>query len=218
MADIAGVSFSIAQPILNSGVNQLREPENQESAEALRATSAPQRDQPVNREPTDVPAEQSVESRLNFSVPTAENTTEENTTEINEQVVLAAEQQIQQTSVEANARRSETTDQNNIEATNQQTNDDLAANSNQASPQQNVNVETTAEATNTEETAIDQGVATNAPQNSTPEEAQVGQSTSDTSTENVETGQSQVTTEQLESRNPEAGLGLNSGSIIDVTA
>jgi len=214
MADIAGVSFSIAQPILNSGVNQLREPENQESAEKLRATSAPQRDQPVNSEPADVPAEQSLESRLNFSVPTAENTTEENTTEINEQVVQAAEQQIQQTSVEANARRPEIASQNNIEATSQQTNDDLAANSNQAPPQQNVNVE----ATNTTDTNTDQEPAANSPQNQTTENTQSSQNTGDTTVENVEQEQSQVTIEQLESRNPETGLGLNSGSIIDVTA
>ena len=214
MADIAGVSFSIAQPILNSGVNQLREPENQESAEKLRATSAPQRDQPVNSEPADVPAEQSLESRLNFSVPTAENTTEENTTEINEQVVQAAEQQIQQTSVEANARRPEIASQNNIEATSQQTNDDLAANSNQAPPQQNVNVE----ATNTTDTNTDQKPAANSPQNQTTENTQSSQNTGDTTVENVEQEQSQVTIEQLESRNPETGLGLNSGSIIDVTA
>jgi len=214
MADIAGVSFSIAQPILNSGVNQLREPENQESAEKLRATSAPQRDQPVNSEPADVPAEQSLESRLNFSVPTAENTTEENTTEINEQVVQAAEQQIQQTSVEVNARRPEIASQNNIEATSQQTNDDLAANSNQAPPQQNVNVE----ATNTTDTNTDQKPAANSPQNQTTENTQSSQNTGDTTVENVEQEQSQVTIEQLESRNPETGLGLNSGSIIDVTA
>jgi len=226
MADIAGVAFSIAQPIVNSGVNQLREPENQESAEELRATSAPQRDQPVNSEPTDVPAEQSVSSRLDFSVPTAENTTEENTTEINEQVVLAAEQQIQQTSVEANARRSEAVDQNEIEAATQQTanqatnqtNDDLATNNNPAPPQQSANVETTVEATNTTEASTDQDFAVNAPQNNPPAEAQVSQSTDETTSEDAETGQSQATTEQFESRNPETGLGLNSGSIINVTA
>lgn len=154
MADIAGVSYSIAQPIVNSGVNQRRESENQESAEQLRATSAPQRDQPLNNKPADVPAEQSISARLNVSVPTSENTTEENTTGINEQVVLAAEQQIQQTSIESNAKRSETTDQ----------------------------------------------------------------SASETSVGKTEQEQSQVVTEQLESQNPEAGLGLNSGSIIDVTA
>ena len=105
MADIAGVSFSIAQPIVNSGVNQLREAENKESAEELRATTAPQQGQPANDEPADVPAEQSVSSRLDFSVPTSENTTEENTTVINEQVVAAAGEQIQQASIEASANR-----------------------------------------------------------------------------------------------------------------
>jgi len=191
MADIAGVSFSIAQPIVNSGVNQLREPENKEAAEELRATSAPQRDQPVNDEPADVSAEQSVSSRLDFSVPTAENTTEENTTVINEQVVSAAGQQIQQASIEANANRPAETDQN----------------TNQAS-QQNTNAEETVQTTNP---PLEQEQTTNpAPvdaQTQTPESSQVTQS-----------NQNQATSEQFESGSPEAGLGLDSGSIINVTA
>lgn len=211
MADIAGVSFSIAQPIVNSGVNQLRESENKETAEELRATSAPQRDQAVNSQPSDVPAEQSVSSRLNFSVPTTENTTEENTTATNEQVVVAAEQQIQQANIEANANRPETTDQNNVDAASEQT-----QTVNQAPPQQNTNVEEPVEATNT--AATGQEPATNAPQTQSTESSQGGQNVSEASVEAVAPTQSQVTTEQLESQNPEAGLGLNSGSIIDVTA
>lgn len=211
MADIAGVSFSIAQPIVNSGVNQLRESENKEAAEELRATSAPQRDQAVNSEPSDVPAEQSVSSRLNFTVPNAENTTEENTiaTTTNEQVVVAVEQQIQQANIEANANRSETTDQNSVDAASEQA-------ANQAPPQQNTNVEETVEAINT--AATGQEPATNAPQTQPTESSQGSQNVSEASAETVAPAQSQTTTEQPESQNPEVGLGLNSGSIIDVTA
>ncbi len=174
MADIAGVSFSIAQPIVNSGVNQLREPENKKAAEELRATSAPQRDQPVNDEPSDVSAEQSVSSRLDFSVPSTENTTEENTNVINEQVVSAAGQQIQQASIEASANRPAET----VQATN--------------SP-------------------IEQEQTTNP----TPVETQTQPLESSQVTQS---SQSQATSEQFESGNPEAGLGLDSGSIINVTA
>lgn len=191
MADIAGVSFSIAQPIVNSGVNQLREPENQENAEALRATSAPQRDQPVNDEPSDVPAEQSVSSRLDFSVPTAENTTEENTTVTNEQVVSAAGQQIQQASIEANANRPAETDQNASQAS-----------------QQNTNAQDTVQTANP---PIEQQQTTN-PRSV---EAQTQPLESDQVTQS---SQNQATSEQFESGNPEAGLGLDSGSIINVTA
>lgn len=115
MADIAGVSFPIAQPILNSGVNQLSEPENKDSADALRATTAPQSNQSVNREPSDVPAEQSISSRLDISIKPGENNTQEgdrsqNTVEITagdktatvtrEQVVDAVDRQLQRNAVE----------------------------------------------------------------------------------------------------------------------
>ena len=191
MADIAGVSFSIAQPIVNSGVNQLREPENKEAAEELRATSAPQRNQPVNDEPADVSAEQSVSSRLDFSVPTTENTTEENTTVINEQVVAAAGQQIQQASIEANANRPAETNQSTSQAS-----------------QQNTNAEETVQAANP---PVEQEQTTNP----TPVETQTQPLESSQVTQS---SQSQATSEQFESGNPEAGLGLDSGSIINVTA
>ncbi len=193
MADIAGVSFSIAQPIVNSGVNQLREPENKEAAEELRATSAPQRDQPVNDEPADVSAEQSVSSRLDFSVPTAENTTEENTNVINEQVVSAAGQQIQQASIEANANRPAETDQSTSQAS-----------------QQNTNAEETVQAANP---PIEQEQTTN----TTPAPTQA-QTEPTESSQVTQSSQNQTTTEQFESGSPEAGLGLDSGSIINVTA
>lgn len=115
MADIAGVSFPIAQPILNSGVNQLSEPEKKDSADSLRATTAPQSNQSVNKEPSDVPAEQSISSRLDISTKPGENNTQEgdrsqNTVEITandktatvtrEQVVDAVDQQLQRNAVE----------------------------------------------------------------------------------------------------------------------
>lgn len=121
MADIAGVSFSIAQPILSSGVNQLREPENQESSESLRATTAPQDNQAVNQQPSDVPATQSISSRLDISIKPGENNTQEgdrsqNSVEISagdktatvtrEQVVDAVDRQLQRNAVEQAAQNS----------------------------------------------------------------------------------------------------------------
>lgn len=121
MADIAGVSFPIAQPILNSGVNPLSESDNKNSADALRATTAPQNTQPVNPEPSDIPVEQSVSSRLDISIKPGENNTQQgdrsqNTVEITagdktatvtrEQVVDAVDRQLQRNAVEQAAQNS----------------------------------------------------------------------------------------------------------------
>ncbi len=226
MADIAGVSFPIAQPILNSGVNQLSEPDSRDSADALRATTAPQNNQQVNQEPSDIPAEQSISSRLDISIKPGENNTQEgnrsqNSVEITagdktatvsrEQVVDAVDRQLQRNAVEQAA-------QNNSDNRNDLDNSTIvkAAVANSDSPEEaretTVDLAETKQNTQTAEFAFDQIEQANQANDSSSESnepsgltefnqsfAEIGKDAS----------QQQVRNEFIASKDPEQNLGLS---------
>ncbi|WP_250656373.1 hypothetical protein [Alkalimarinus coralli] len=224
MADISGASLSIARPIVNNnGVNQQREAESQETNQQLRATTAPQPDRAINQQPSDIPPEESISARLDISVSANENDTQENTTVTREQVVNAVEQQLQQSSINANAARpadegATDVQQSRTESTNNQTSnqtsEQLTANNPQAAQPQ----EASAGITETPDALDSQTIAATPTQNQPVENTDRSQASNTNQPENDEVDATQTTNETQSARNPETGLGLESGSIIDTIA
>lgn len=225
MADIAGVSFPIAQPILNSGVNQLSEPENKESADALRATTAPQSNQSVNQEPSDVPAEQSISSRLDISIKPGENNTQEgdrsqNTIEITagdktatvtrEQVVDAVDRQLQRNAVEQAAQNNSDdrsgVDNSTIIKASVATSDDP-----QEARETAFSLAETKQNTQTAEFALDQIEQANQSNDSSDSNETSGLTEFNQSFADIgkDASQQQVRNEFIASRDPEQNLGLS---------
>lgn len=225
MADIAGVSFPIAQPILNSGVNQLSEPENKESADALRATTAPQSNQSVNQEPSDVPAEQSISSRLDISIKPGENNTQEgdrsqNTVEITagdktatvtrEQVVDAVDRQLQRNAVEQAAQNNSDdrsgVDNSTIIKASVATSDDP-----QEARETAFSLAETKQNTQTAEFALDQIEQANQSNDSSDSNETSGLTEFNQSFADIgkDASQQQVRNEFIASRDPEQNLGLS---------
>ena len=225
MADIAGVSFPIAQPILNSGVNQLSEPENKDSADSLRATTAPQSNQPVNKEPSDVPAEQSISSRLDISIKPGENNTQEgdrsqNTVEITagdktatvtrEQVVDAVDRQLQRNAVEQAAQNNSDdrsgVDNSTIIKASVATSDDP-----QEARETAFSLAETKQNTQTAEFALDQIEQANQSNDSSDSNETSGLTEFNQSFADIgkDASQQQVRNEFIASRDPEQNLGLS---------
>jgi len=225
MADIAGVSFPIAQPILNSGVNQLSEPENKDSADSLRATTAPQSNQPVNKEPSDVPADQSISSRLDISIKPGENNTQEgdrsqNTVEITagdktatvtrEQVVDAVDRQLQRNAVEQAAQNNSDdrsgVDNSTIIKASVATSDDP-----QEARETAFSLAETKQNTQTAEFALDQIEQANQSNDSSDSNETSGLTEFNQSFADIgkDASQQQVRNEFIASRDPEQNLGLS---------
>lgn len=224
MADVSGASLSIARPFVNNnGVSPQRESENQQTDQQIRATSAPQQDRQINQQPADIPPEASISSRLDISVSANENDTQENTTVTREQVIIAVEQQLQQSNVNASATRSADEGATNIEQnraestanqTSNQTTEQLTASNTQS---------TTAQAFNNN--AVDNPVvqnetvaSVNATQSNNEESSTRVQNTNELSSGNREPAAANpppADNETQSARNPETALGLESGSIIN---
>ncbi|UZE95966.1 hypothetical protein [Alkalimarinus alittae] len=224
MADLSGASLSIARPIVNNnGVNLQREQENQQTNQQIRTASVPQQDRPLNQQSTDIPPESSISSRLDTAVSANENNTQENTTVTREQVVLAVEQQLQQSNVNASATRSADEGATNIEQnraestanqTSNQTTEQLTSNNTQPIQTQPVNSNTADEPVIQNEPVP----VASAAQNDDVERsvrAQDINNANSSKNDPITNNTTQVDNETQSARNPETGLGLESGSIID---
>ena len=226
MNDVSGASFSIARPLVNNnGVNPQRESDNQETSERLRATNAPQPDQQLNSNSTDVASTQSISSQLEKSVKPSENNTQEGdrsqnsielsvgektTTVTREQVVDAVDSQLQR---------------NAIDRAQQNSNVGPAENDRPVAAAVVANSDSSEEA---RETAFDLAATKNKTETTQfafdqIEQANESASGSDESSENSnltnfnqtfaeigkDASQQQVRNEFISSREPEQGLGLN---------